>query len=92
MGLPERGALRPLALLLLLLLQLQHLEAAADPLRGGQGACGRSPAQLYAAGAANKARPGGRGEGCAGASEPGPGREAPGWDMLLGTQLSLNLP
>ncbi|XP_026964300.1 low-density lipoprotein receptor-related protein 8 isoform X16 [Sagmatias obliquidens] len=36
MGLPERGALRPLALLLLLL-QLQHLEAAADPLRGGQG-------------------------------------------------------
>ncbi|XP_058916080.1 low-density lipoprotein receptor-related protein 8 isoform X14 [Kogia breviceps] len=38
MGRPERGALRPLALLLLLLLlQLQHLEAAADPLRGGQG-------------------------------------------------------
>nr|XP_030726049.1 low-density lipoprotein receptor-related protein 8 isoform X11 [Globicephala melas] len=36
MGRPERGALRPLALLLLLL-QLQHLEAAADPLRGGQG-------------------------------------------------------
>uniref|UniRef100_A0A8C0CSR6 Low-density lipoprotein receptor-related protein 8 n=1 Tax=Balaenoptera musculus TaxID=9771 RepID=A0A8C0CSR6_BALMU len=35
MGRPERGALRPLALLLLLL-QLQHLEAAADPLRGGQ--------------------------------------------------------
>uniref|UniRef100_A0A8C9AVE9 LDL receptor related protein 8 n=1 Tax=Phocoena sinus TaxID=42100 RepID=A0A8C9AVE9_PHOSS len=36
MGRPERGALRPLALLLLLL-QLQYLEAAADPLRGGQG-------------------------------------------------------
>ncbi|XP_043317215.1 low-density lipoprotein receptor-related protein 8 isoform X6 [Cervus elaphus] len=37
MGRPERGALRPLALLLLLL-QLQHLAAAAaDPLRGGQG-------------------------------------------------------
>ncbi|XP_069416485.1 low-density lipoprotein receptor-related protein 8 isoform X7 [Ovis canadensis] len=36
MGRPERGALRPLALLLLL--QLQHLAAAAaDPLRGGQG-------------------------------------------------------
>ncbi|XP_058408441.1 low-density lipoprotein receptor-related protein 8 isoform X8 [Diceros bicornis minor] len=38
MGRPERGALRPLALLLLLLLRLQHLAAAAaDPLRGGQG-------------------------------------------------------
>ncbi|XP_011938009.1 PREDICTED: low-density lipoprotein receptor-related protein 8 isoform X5 [Cercocebus atys] len=39
MGRPERGALRPLALLLLLLLlQLQHLTAAAaDPLLGGQG-------------------------------------------------------
>ncbi|XP_070324239.1 low-density lipoprotein receptor-related protein 8 isoform X7 [Odocoileus virginianus] len=37
MGRPERGALRPLALLLLLL-QLQHrAAAAADPLRGGQG-------------------------------------------------------
>ncbi|XP_070224129.1 low-density lipoprotein receptor-related protein 8 isoform X9 [Bos mutus] len=37
MGRPERGALRPLALLLLLL-QLQHLAAAAaDPLHGGQG-------------------------------------------------------
>ncbi|XP_052573967.1 low-density lipoprotein receptor-related protein 8 isoform X14 [Peromyscus californicus insignis] len=38
MGRPERGALRPLALLLLLrlLLQLQHL-SAADPLPGGQG-------------------------------------------------------
>ncbi|XP_021015568.1 low-density lipoprotein receptor-related protein 8 isoform X11 [Mus caroli] len=35
MGRPERGALRPLALLLLLL-QLQHL-SAADPLPGGQG-------------------------------------------------------
>lgn len=46
MGRPERGALRPLALLLLLL-QLQHLAAAAaDPLHGGQGACGRCPAQL----------------------------------------------
>ncbi|XP_077882415.1 low-density lipoprotein receptor-related protein 8 isoform X20 [Ictidomys tridecemlineatus] len=33
----ERAALRPLALLLLLLLQLQHLAAAADQLRGGQG-------------------------------------------------------
>ncbi|XP_007976891.2 low-density lipoprotein receptor-related protein 8 isoform X3 [Chlorocebus sabaeus] len=39
MGRPERGALRPLALLLLLLLlRLQHLAAAAtDPLLGGQG-------------------------------------------------------
>uniref|UniRef100_A0A8C3VLV0 LDL receptor related protein 8 n=1 Tax=Catagonus wagneri TaxID=51154 RepID=A0A8C3VLV0_9CETA len=37
MGLPEPGALRPLALLLLLLLRLQHLAAAADPLRSGQG-------------------------------------------------------
>ncbi|XP_032350202.1 low-density lipoprotein receptor-related protein 8 isoform X9 [Camelus ferus] len=37
MGCPERGALRPLALLLLLLLRLQHLAAAADPLRDGQG-------------------------------------------------------
>ncbi|XP_052032898.1 low-density lipoprotein receptor-related protein 8 isoform X11 [Apodemus sylvaticus] len=38
MGRPERGALRPLALLLLLLLllQFQHL-SAADPLPGGQG-------------------------------------------------------
>ncbi|XP_038189107.1 low-density lipoprotein receptor-related protein 8 isoform X8 [Arvicola amphibius] len=38
MGRPELGALRPLALwlLLLLLLQLQHL-SAADPLPGGQG-------------------------------------------------------
>ncbi|XP_040087049.1 low-density lipoprotein receptor-related protein 8 isoform X7 [Oryx dammah] len=37
MGRPERGALRPLALLLLLL-QLQHFAAAAaDPLSGGQG-------------------------------------------------------
>ncbi|XP_051027454.1 low-density lipoprotein receptor-related protein 8 isoform X2 [Acomys russatus] len=38
MGRPERGALRPLALLmlLLLLLQLQHL-SATDPLPGGQG-------------------------------------------------------
>ncbi|XP_047417551.1 low-density lipoprotein receptor-related protein 8 isoform X14 [Sciurus carolinensis] len=37
MGRLERAALRPLALLLLLLMQLQHLAAAADPLRGGQG-------------------------------------------------------
>ncbi|KAL2772522.1 low-density lipoprotein receptor-related protein 8 isoform 3 precursor [Daubentonia madagascariensis] len=38
MGRPERGALRPLAmLLLLLLLRLQHLAAAAEPLHGGQG-------------------------------------------------------
>ncbi|XP_021523466.2 low-density lipoprotein receptor-related protein 8 isoform X3 [Aotus nancymaae] len=38
MGRPERGALWPLALLALLLLQLQHLEAAAaDLLLGGQG-------------------------------------------------------
>ncbi|XP_054092230.1 low-density lipoprotein receptor-related protein 8 isoform X18 [Callithrix jacchus] len=40
MGRPERGALRPLALLALLLLRLQHLAAAAaaaDPLLGGQG-------------------------------------------------------
>ncbi|XP_039094262.1 low-density lipoprotein receptor-related protein 8 isoform X12 [Hyaena hyaena] len=38
MGRPERGALRPLApLLLLLLLQLQHLATAADPQRGGEG-------------------------------------------------------
>ncbi|KAM8792190.1 low-density lipoprotein receptor-related protein 8 isoform 11-T11 [Rhynchonycteris naso] len=38
MGRPERGALRPLALLLLLLLRLQHLAAAAaDPLHGSQG-------------------------------------------------------
>uniref|UniRef100_A0A8D0Y3W3 LDL receptor related protein 8 n=1 Tax=Sus scrofa TaxID=9823 RepID=A0A8D0Y3W3_PIG len=37
MGLPEPGALRPLALLLLLLLRLQHLSAAMDPLRSGQG-------------------------------------------------------
>ncbi|CAO2588390.1 Low-density lipoprotein receptor-related protein 8 [Lemmus lemmus] len=36
MGRPELGALRPLALWLLLLLQLQHL-SAADPLPGGQG-------------------------------------------------------
>ncbi|XP_049473114.1 low-density lipoprotein receptor-related protein 8 isoform X3 [Panthera uncia] len=36
MGRPERGALRPLVLLLLLL-QLQHLAAAADPQRGGEG-------------------------------------------------------
>ncbi|XP_069336092.1 low-density lipoprotein receptor-related protein 8 isoform X4 [Eulemur rufifrons] len=36
MGRPERGALRPLAMLLLLLL-LQHLTAAAEPLHGGQG-------------------------------------------------------
>ncbi|XP_007534251.1 low-density lipoprotein receptor-related protein 8 isoform X6 [Erinaceus europaeus] len=38
MGRPERGALRPLALLLLLLLllRIQHL-AAADPPHGGQG-------------------------------------------------------
>ncbi|KAK2501475.1 hypothetical protein MC885_018360 [Smutsia gigantea] len=35
MGRPEQDALRPLALLLLLL-RLQHL-AAADPLRDGQG-------------------------------------------------------
>ncbi|XP_073936191.1 low-density lipoprotein receptor-related protein 8 isoform X26 [Castor canadensis] len=35
MGRPERGALRPLAMLLLLLLLLQHLTAAADPLPGG---------------------------------------------------------
>ncbi|XP_021107717.1 low-density lipoprotein receptor-related protein 8 isoform X19 [Heterocephalus glaber] len=35
MGRRERGALRPL--LLLLLLVLQHLAAAADPARGGQG-------------------------------------------------------
>ncbi|XP_058437462.1 low-density lipoprotein receptor-related protein 8 isoform X16 [Marmota monax] len=33
----ERAALRPLALLLLLLLQLQHLAAAADQLHRGQG-------------------------------------------------------
>lgn len=39
MGRPKRGALRPLALLLLLL-RLQHPAAAADPLLGGQGACG----------------------------------------------------
>lgn len=62
MGLPEPGALRPLALLLLLLLRLQHLSAATDPLRSGQGACGRSRARLCAAGVANKARPGGPGE------------------------------
>ncbi|XP_015975899.2 low-density lipoprotein receptor-related protein 8 isoform X14 [Rousettus aegyptiacus] len=37
MGRPKRGALRPLALLLLLLLRLQHPAAAADPLLGGQG-------------------------------------------------------
>ncbi|XP_036111914.1 low-density lipoprotein receptor-related protein 8 isoform X6 [Molossus molossus] len=37
MGRPEWGALRPLALLLLLLLRLQHLVAAADPLHGSQG-------------------------------------------------------
>ncbi|XP_045713586.1 low-density lipoprotein receptor-related protein 8 isoform X6 [Phyllostomus hastatus] len=38
MGRPERGALRPLALLLLLLLlRPQHLAAAADPLHGSQG-------------------------------------------------------
>ncbi|XP_059545513.1 low-density lipoprotein receptor-related protein 8 isoform X8 [Myotis daubentonii] len=38
MGRPEWGALRPLALLLLLLLlRLQHLAAAADPLHGSQG-------------------------------------------------------
>ncbi|XP_013377134.1 PREDICTED: low-density lipoprotein receptor-related protein 8 isoform X7 [Chinchilla lanigera] len=37
MGRRERGALRPLPLLLLLLLGLQHLAAAADPARGGQG-------------------------------------------------------
>lgn len=36
MGRPGRGVLRPLALLLLLL-RLQHLAAAADPLLGGQG-------------------------------------------------------
>ncbi|XP_039742489.1 low-density lipoprotein receptor-related protein 8 isoform X20 [Pteropus medius] len=36
MGRPKRGALRPLALLLLLL-RLQHPAAAADPLLGGQG-------------------------------------------------------
>ncbi|XP_045403937.1 low-density lipoprotein receptor-related protein 8 isoform X5 [Lemur catta] len=36
MGRPERGALRPLAMLLLLL-RLQHLAAAAEPLHGGQG-------------------------------------------------------
>ncbi|XP_074190850.1 low-density lipoprotein receptor-related protein 8 isoform X9 [Rhinolophus sinicus] len=36
MGRPERGVLRPLALLLLLL-RLQHLAAAADSLLGGQG-------------------------------------------------------
>ncbi|XP_057567174.1 low-density lipoprotein receptor-related protein 8 isoform X7 [Hippopotamus amphibius kiboko] len=37
MSRPQRGALRPLALLLLLLLlQLQHLAAATDPQRGGQ--------------------------------------------------------
>ncbi|XP_035882011.1 low-density lipoprotein receptor-related protein 8 isoform X13 [Phyllostomus discolor] len=38
MGRPERGALRPLALLLLLLLlRPQHLAAAADPLHDSQG-------------------------------------------------------
>ncbi|XP_036899131.1 low-density lipoprotein receptor-related protein 8 isoform X10 [Sturnira hondurensis] len=38
MGRPERGALRPLALLLLLLLlRPQHLAAAADPLHSSQG-------------------------------------------------------
>ncbi|XP_039329457.1 low-density lipoprotein receptor-related protein 8 isoform X5 [Saimiri boliviensis] len=39
MGRPKRGALRPLALLALLLLRLKHLTAAAaaDPLLGGQG-------------------------------------------------------
>uniref|UniRef100_A0A8C9A3K8 LDL receptor related protein 8 n=1 Tax=Prolemur simus TaxID=1328070 RepID=A0A8C9A3K8_PROSS len=36
MGRPERGALRPLAMLLLLL-RFQHLAAAAEPLHGGQG-------------------------------------------------------
>ncbi|XP_012494809.1 PREDICTED: low-density lipoprotein receptor-related protein 8 isoform X5 [Propithecus coquereli] len=36
MGRPERGALRLLAMLLLLL-RLQHLAAAAEPLHGGQG-------------------------------------------------------
>nr|XP_012631752.2 low-density lipoprotein receptor-related protein 8 isoform X9 [Microcebus murinus] len=36
MGRPERGALRPLAMLLLLL-RLQHLAAVAEPLHGGQG-------------------------------------------------------
>lgn len=57
MGRPKRGALRPLALLLLLLLlRLQHPAAAADPLLGGQGACGWSPVRLCAGGAANKAR------------------------------------
>ncbi|XP_037017748.2 low-density lipoprotein receptor-related protein 8 isoform X6 [Artibeus jamaicensis] len=37
MGRPERGALRPLALLLLLLLRPQHLAAAADPPHSSQG-------------------------------------------------------
>jgi hypothetical protein len=46
MGRPERGALRPLAMLLLLLLLLQHLTAAADPLPGGNGAFGGSGARL----------------------------------------------
>lgn len=70
MGRPELGALRPLALwlLLLLLLQLQHL-SAADPLPGGQGAYGSSrPAlsrQQSAAGGRGRcaARPGKRGSG-----------------------------
>lgn len=77
MGRPERGALRPLALLLLLLLRLQHLVAAADPLHGSQGACGQPPARLCAAVAANKARPGCRGAGCTRAPSPGLA-EAPG--------------
>lgn len=74
MGRPERGALRPLALLLLLLLlRLQHLAAAAtDPLLGGQGACGRFLPRLCAALATNKARPRGRGRvRVGGVPEPG---------------------
>ncbi|XP_058511422.1 low-density lipoprotein receptor-related protein 8 isoform X11 [Ochotona princeps] len=48
MGRPERGALGPRALLLLLLLlQLQHLEAAADSLRGSQGPAPECPEDQF---------------------------------------------
>lgn len=70
MGRPELGALRPLALLLLLLLQLQHL-SAADPLPGGQGAYGASRAGSQPP--TNKARP-----AVGVAVRRGPDREAPG--------------
>lgn len=89
MGRPERGVLRPLALLLLLL-RLQHLAAAADSLLGGQGACSWSPARICAVGAANKARPGGQGAGCARAPSPGLAEALVG-NRLLQTELSLNL-